>query len=70
MLVERFELWLCMRRLMRSRLCEGERGPTEHNKMLSQERSKVVSEFLKAQGLAPAAGCVSCGQPSISKEQR
>jgi len=29
-----------------------------------------IKEFLKAQGLAPAAGCVSCGQPSISKEQR
>jgi peptidoglycan-associated lipoprotein len=29
-----------------------ERGTQEHNKMLSEERSKVVSEFLKTQGVS------------------
>jgi peptidoglycan-associated lipoprotein len=29
-----------------------ERGPSEHNKMLSEERSKVVSEFLLGQGVS------------------
>jgi peptidoglycan-associated lipoprotein len=29
-----------------------ERGPTEHNKQLSEQRSKVVSEFLSAQGVS------------------